>query len=144
MTLSDAAHHRFRIDNIAQPALKSAALDGSRYVDDSGRISFNVNGAGAQYGLNFTNRGPTLNANTAANGNPYTYSGTPDRLHPRAARYTYRHPGDSINISFHDGHAANFDSVESRRVDFYYPAGAVVQNPARIGDPGVYRGYVVR
>lgn len=142
--LPDSAHTKFNLDNFDQPSLKSVAFDGSRYVDGSGQISFNVNGAGSQYGVNFMNRGPTLNANTTENGNPYTYIGSPETLHPRAAKYAYRHPNDTLNITFHDGHAASFDSVGSRRIEFYYPAGSIVLQPASVGDPDVYRGYVVK
>jgi len=137
------ANHRFRVDTAGQASLKIAAADGARYIDGQGRISFNAD-TGSQFGSNFMNRSATLNVFFANNGNPYKLKNKGSlELHEHAKRFTYRHPGSSINASFLDGHAENLSNEESRSIEFWYPSGSVVNDPSLIGDPDVGRGDIV-
>ena len=133
--------HKFRIDTLGDASLKVAAMDGARYVNDEGRISFNTD-TGSNYGGNFMNRGPCLNPYYQNNGNPYKYDTDRKSLHPIAEQFSYRHIG-TMSMVFLDGHGSPFDHEESRRIDFWFPSGSVVLDPSELGDPNVRRGDIV-
>ena len=109
-------------------------MDGARYIDNQGKASFNVD-EGSQYGGNFTDRGPGLNVFYADNGSPYKFKSLAEypKLDPLAAKYTYRHPNESINVVFFDGHATNLTNIQSRSVSLWYPHRLDCDRPERPG-----------
>ncbi len=141
------ANHRFRLETVGIASDKIAAADGSRYINSEGKITFNVGDVAGAYGLNFTCRGATLNVFHQGNGNPYKFKdeggGSYPALHPDVARYTYRHPNESINAVFYDGHCENLHNVESRKVKYWFPSGSVVVSTSGLGDRSVSVGDVI-
>jgi prepilin-type N-terminal cleavage/methylation domain-containing protein/prepilin-type processing-associated H-X9-DG protein len=135
------ANHRFQIDTIGPPALKVAAMDGARYVNSEGLISFNTS-SGTEWGANFMNRGPCLNVYYQDSGNPYKYDADGENLHPFTSKYAYRH-NDKLNMAFLDGHAESMSHEESRKVTYWYPTGTIIMNPSMVGDKNVDRFDVV-
>lgn len=133
------AAYWFTLETIGNPSGKAAVLDGARYVDSQGRISFNVD-RGSNYGANFINRGPTLNVYYPSNGNPYKMISTNNRnLHPHSEKFTYRHSG-RIMMSMLDGSAAGYDNDESRVASYYFPSGSKVVNASLLGDSTLRNG----
>jgi len=135
------ANHRFKIWSLGSPSMKVAATEGSRYLDESGQVSFNTD-QGSAYGGNFMNRSPTLNCFYQGNGEPYKFIAYP-KLHPQAAKYAYRHVNDTINAVFFDGHVTNMDSIASRKVSYWFPSKSVVVDASVIGDLSVGNGHVI-
>lgn len=140
--------HNFQIDRLARPSTKVMVVEGARYIDINGQVSFNAD-EGSPYGDNFLDRGPTLNVFYQDSGSPYKFKcsskNSPDypQLNPVAAKYTYRHYGQTLNAVFFDGHAVSMGNEESRRIGYWYPTGSIVKNPDVIGDPTVKAGTVV-
>lgn len=137
-----SARHKFRVETLGISSLKVVAMDGARYVDDSGRISFNTD-TGSAWGGNFMNRGPSLNVYYQGSGNPYKYASNGKDLHANSRKYSYRHDG-KLNMVFFDGHTASMSHEESRAVEFWYPTKSVVTNPNLTGDKNARAGDVVR
>lgn len=137
--------YRFRMDTMGPPSLKVAFTEGARYIDASGRISFNTDG-GTRYGGNFINRSPVINVYYQNSGNPYKFasaSTSETRLHPDSAKFAYRH-GERMNMTFYDGHSAAFQHADTRDVDYFFPSGSVVRSVSEVPDKDAYVGYVVR
>lgn len=133
----------FRADGLGQASNKVAFTEGARYVDASGRISFNTD-AGSRYGGNFVNRSPTVNVTYQGNGNPYKFAPNGTDLHPHSIKYAYRHQQEQMNITYFDGHAELIGNTDSRDVNKYFPAGSIVRNRNGLGDKTVSVGYVVK
>jgi prepilin-type N-terminal cleavage/methylation domain-containing protein/prepilin-type processing-associated H-X9-DG protein len=135
--------HNFQIDRLNRPGAKVLAMDGARYILD-GKTSFNVD-EGSAFGGNFTDRGPGLNVFYAGNGSPYKFASEQEypKLDPMVSKYTYRHPHESINVVFFDGHAANLTNLESRAISLWYPSGSIVLDPSVLGDRSVHVGTIV-
>lgn len=139
---TEAAKYTFRLDQVGPPGEKIFAMDGSRYVMADGRLTFNIYNGNQRGGDNWVNRSPVLNARDLHNGNPYKLnSEDPVDLHASSAAYTYRHPSDTINSLFFDGHVELLDSKASRRPDFYYPSDSRVTRAYRLIGA---RGKVIR
>ena len=135
--------YQFRVDGLGRSISgKVAFMEGARYVDSSGRISFNTN-AGYRYGGNFINRSPTINVTYQGSGNPYKFAPNGTDLHPDSIKYAYRHH-EQINLAYFDGHVESLGNVDSRKVDMYFPTGSVVESTAGLGDKTVQVGYVVK
>jgi prepilin-type processing-associated H-X9-DG protein len=137
------ANHKFRTWSLGSPSGKVAATEGSRYLDDDGRVSFNTD-AGSAFGGNFMNRSPTLNVFYQASGNPYKFAASgPPKLHPDSAKYAYRHVNDTLNAVFFDGHVVNLDNLASRKVSYWFPSKSKVVDTSVIGDLTVTNGHVI-
>jgi len=137
--------YRFRADQVGNASLKVAFMEGARYIEADGRITFNTDG-GSRFGGNFMNRGPALNVYFQNTGNPYrfaTASTSETRLHLYSARYSFRH-GEKMNMTFFDGHSALFHHLDTRDVDYFWPTGSIVRNVTELPDKEAYVGYVVR
>lgn len=135
--------YRFTIDTVGTASLKVMFTEGARYIDSSGRISFNTD-SGSRYGGNFMNRSPTVNVFYQSNGNPYKFAANGKDLHKDSERLSYRHADKKMNFVFADGHSETLGHLESRDVDFYFPTGSVVRNTSGLGDRSVSTGYVVK
>lgn len=140
------ARNVFKDTTIGPPSTKVFVLDGARYLDSSGRISFNTDG-GTDFGDNFSTRGPVLNALYADNGNPYkaTRRGGQIVATQDAREITYRHGGNTaVNVVYFDGHSELLSDADTRDVDKFFPSGSVVRNPSSLADPNVRNRQVIR
>lgn len=116
-------------------------MDGSRYVlPSTGVISYNS--ASKQIdGGNFANWGPAM-SKIVDRGNPYKRES--NLQIESSKRFAYRHNGETMNLSFFDGHAETVNVQESRRVSHYFPGGSVVKNISKLDDDSVQVGSVIR
>jgi len=121
-----ASGHRFRLSTVGPPSVKAAAYDGARYMRD-GRVTFSVDPA-TSWGGNFMNRSPALNAEFQATGNPYKRDPDTGELRDMPRRVTYRHGGETINVSFLDGHVEPLDNESSRKLKYYVPSGTRIRS----------------
>ncbi|MGB0716819.1 MAG: hypothetical protein ACPGXK_13130, partial [Phycisphaerae bacterium] len=153
-----------RIDRIGNPSEKLFVADGTRYLDDKLRLDFDVAPFPRHFGA-FGTSGAFWRGSTAygvREGAPMWADPLPvqggSRGSPsdgRNLQLTYRHgergvtngtpqknPG-SINAVFYDGHVDLLGDRESRRVDMWYPRGAVVKRPLD-GLSLVEENYIIR
>jgi prepilin-type processing-associated H-X9-DG protein len=122
---SNRVRYRFRITQVGSAGHKVFALDGSRYMRDNGVQSFNITD-GVRQGDNWVSRGPALNP-FESNGSPYKVEhGDETRLNRYAEALTYRHPDQSLNAVFFDGHARSMGHIASRDPSLYWPTGSKV------------------
>jgi prepilin-type processing-associated H-X9-DG protein len=112
-----------KIDAMGPPAIKMWAMDGSRYVDTQGRITFDSLIDGNVQGGNFMTRGPAI-ATIASSGSPHRVDGT-GQLVEASLRTGFRHNA-KMNGVFLDGHADAFDNETSRNPKYYFPSGSKV------------------
>jgi hypothetical protein len=136
------SNFNFRVETIGQASIKVAFTEGSRYVDTSGRISFNTD-AGSRYGGNFVNRSPTINVKYQGNGNPYKFAANGRDLHRHSVEHAYRHQDEQMNFIYFDGHGDMLGHRESRDVDMYFPSGAEVRKTNGLGDSDARVGDVI-
>jgi prepilin-type processing-associated H-X9-DG protein len=122
--------HRMRLDTIGMVSMKVAVTEGARYVENDGTVNFqdSIDPAKTSWGSNFMNRGPGWNCYYQDAGEPYKFAKDVQgctTLGPYGAKYAYRHNGQ-ICMSFLDGHATAMDQLSSRKVDYWFPSGAVI------------------
>jgi prepilin-type N-terminal cleavage/methylation domain-containing protein/prepilin-type processing-associated H-X9-DG protein len=132
----DLAAYNFTIDGLANASAKVFALDGSRYVNGAGQITFNTFAKGIE-GHNYGTHGPV---NTQSNGTPYRMTG----LQPNdvGRDFGFRHDGNT-NAVFFDGHAATMTPAEAVDVNLYFPSGSVVTDAGNTNDPNDSNGQVI-
>ncbi|MEM6552926.1 MAG: prepilin-type N-terminal cleavage/methylation domain-containing protein [Planctomycetota bacterium] len=126
----------FQIDALPQTSTKIFAMDGARFVDAAGLITFNTFASGVD-GHNYGSYGPN-NANFA--GSPYFNDGT--GLTEIAEEFGFRH-GGATNADFFDGHAETLDYNSAIQTELYYPSGSIVVDAANTSDPGDANGDVI-
>jgi len=133
-------NYQGRLDQIAAPSGKGLLADGCRYMDvDTNEMTFN--GFVKQIdGGNFGTQSPGL-SQLLFDGSPYKFATEDQRNNAR--RVAYRHPSDSLNVQFVDGHAENFREPESRRVDLWFPKGAEILDASGTDDPNDVTGQTV-
>jgi prepilin-type processing-associated H-X9-DG protein len=153
-----------RIDRIGNPADKLFVADGTRYLDDELRLDHDISPFPTHFGA-FGTSGGWWRGSTAygvATGSPMWAEPMPVEQGSRGSpsngrnlQLSYRHgargvtngsartnPG-SINALFYDGHVDRLGDKASRRIDYWYPRGAVVQQPTE-GMTSVEEGHVIR
>jgi prepilin-type N-terminal cleavage/methylation domain-containing protein/prepilin-type processing-associated H-X9-DG protein len=150
-----------RVDNVGPPARKIAAADGTRFLDASGILDFDItpdpmyfgsftsNGAwwaGSQaYGVMAGTAnwdGTTVNVGSDSDGKSLLLSyrhGSGGANVPQGVRDN----NGSINAMFFDGHVARLDDRASRNIEFWYPTGAEAGDGALDGLTDVPNGYQV-
>jgi len=98
---------------------KVYAMDGARYVDDAGSVTFNMFMRQLRGG-NFMLYGPA----TALGGDPYRYEERNGEWvpTPTGARYAYRHRGE-MNVVYFDGHAGSLSVEDSWQAELFFPTG---------------------
>ncbi len=114
-----------KMDAMGPPSTKMWAMDGSRYVTNDGRVSFDTQIKGNSYGGNFMVRSPAL-ATPASGGSPYKVDQA-GQLQASSLRTGFRHNA-RMNGVFLDGHADSFDNETSRDPTFYFPSGSKVKS----------------
>ncbi len=117
-----------KMDVMGPPSIKMWAMDGSRYVNNQGLISFDSLIEGNDHGGNFMARSPTL-ATHLSGGSPFRVDNNGE-LVEASLRTGFRHNA-KMNGVFLDGHADSFDNDTSRSPEYYYPTGSKISNPVR-------------
>lgn len=126
----------FSLDYVGNASGKVFAIDGSRFVDSSGQITFNTFARGID-GHNYGTYGP---GNADFTGSPFNNAGVLTQI---GREFGFRH-GGSTNTVFFDGHGENLAFKESLDTDLYYPSGSVVTDAGNTSDPDDANGDVVR
>ncbi len=129
-----------KFDLMGPPSSKMWAMDGSRYVDTNGRITFDSLIKGNVQGGNFMTRGPAI-ATIASSGSPHRVDANGE-LVEASLRTGFRHNA-KMNGVFLDGHADSFDNDASRAPEFYFPTGSKIRSAFYFVAP-VNTGDVVR
>lgn len=88
----------------AQASNKVYAADGTRYYDSDGTLDFDIATAPTYFG-SFDDSGPIFRESTAYGKQG---PGAPNNL-----KLTYRHPGETINVVYYDGHVRSMKQLES-------------------------------
>ncbi|QDU70751.1 type II secretion system protein [Mucisphaera calidilacus] len=133
------------VDSVGSNSEKVFALDGTRYVDGDGTVTYSGTPRVFQGG-NFMVSGPAF---ADPGGSPYKYNVTgpgKTELTDLAKRYAYRHAG-RLNTTFFDGHAKSMDKETAQTVDYFLPTGSVIVNRSATRDsrtPFIENGYVVK
>jgi len=115
-----------KLDAMGPPSTKMWAMDGSRYVNDQGQVSFDSEVRGNVQGGNFMSRSPAL-ATVRSGGSPFRVDSRGELLES-SLRTGFRHNA-KMNGVFLDGHADSFDSDAARDPAFYFPAGSTIRTP---------------
>lgn len=126
----------FTLDYVGNASGKIFAIDGTRFVDGAGNITFNTFARGED-GHNYGTYGPN-NANF--NGSPFRNNGT---LTDIGREFGFRH-NEATNTVFFDGHGETLNFNESLDTDYYYPSGSVVINAGSTSDPNDSNGDVIQ
>jgi len=129
-----------KLDAMGPPSIKMWAMDGSRYVDTQGRISFDTLIEGNVQGGNFMTRSPAV-ATIRSSGSPHRVDNNGE-LFESSKRTGFRH-SEKMNGVFLDGHAEAFDNESSRNPEFYFPSGSTIRTPTFFVAP-VRSGEVLR
>lgn len=143
--------YQSRLGMVGPPARKVAAADGLRFMDESLNIDFDVDPAPTWFGA-FTSSGAWWAGSTEYgvqsgtsnwDGTIVNQPGSDPPARGRNLAWSYRHgcagrdtvtqsvhnnPGE-INALFFDGHVARLDDHASRKIDYWYPTGSIVQKP---------------
>lgn len=149
-----------RVNRIGPPERKIAVADGTRYLTAEGILDHDVSPWPTNFG-SFTSSGAWWAGSTAygvKSGSRNWDGDTVSRGSPSDGQnlaLSYRHRGrkvrldgtvqgnnGAINAMFFDGHVDRLTDRPSRRIEYWYPTGAVVQNPQE-GLTTVPQGYVV-
>ncbi|MEM1165964.1 MAG: prepilin-type N-terminal cleavage/methylation domain-containing protein [Planctomycetota bacterium] len=155
--------YNFTVWTLGGLSYKAMAYDGTRYIDQDGNVNpnFEQRADGIAYGEAFMSRSPVVNIGFDGNGNPHRYVDDSFEINRDAGvinggrlggngaveRVTFRHPGNTINQVFFDGHAENMDDKQIRRAQFYFPSGSEVisdgGSSGNFGDPTLRTGDIV-
>lgn len=145
-----------RVNDVGSPAEKIIFADGTRYLlweGNSLTYDFDVHPYNGLFG-SFTCAGGWWQGSTAwgVGDKDRTVDGRPIRYanpsNGESQRWSYRHgtrPGrqGKIEAAFFDGHVEVLSNKDSRKIDYWYPRGTIVQTPEE-GMTLVEKGYKVR
>jgi prepilin-type N-terminal cleavage/methylation domain-containing protein/prepilin-type processing-associated H-X9-DG protein len=126
-----------KMDAMGPPSIKMWAMDGSRYVDTQGRITFDSLIGGNVQGGNFMTRSPAV-ATVRSSGSPHRVDNSGE-LVEASLRTGFRHNA-KMNGVFLDGHAESLDNETARPPEYYFPSGSTIRSasyfvaPVRVGD----------
>lgn len=117
---------RNRINQVGpSPSQKIVVADGTRYVDNTKALDFDASAGAGTFGI-FTSGTPQYTRNVA-----YGASGPGQ---PFNLPLSFRHPGNSLNAAFFDGHTENLKQEEVwTDMAKWAPSGSIVPDGA-IGD----------
>ena len=118
-----------KLSSVGDATRKIAALDGTRYVDQTTGVETYNSAAKQIEGGNFSVIGPSMSY-VVSNGEPYRRDTS--ALLKISRRFAYRHVGDTLNAVFYDGHAQNLTAKQSTRVDMHFPTGSKVVDPTQL------------
>ena len=113
---------RNRMDQVGSPSAKIIVADGTRYVDEGGILDFDASARAGTFGM-FTSGTPQWSGNIAY--------GADARGAPNNLPLSFRHPNNSLNAAFFDGHTENLKQEEVwRDMSQWAPTGSVVPDSA--------------
>ncbi len=117
--------YRPRLDLVGtQPSNKVIVSDGTRYLDTF--LDFDITPKPSIYG-SFTDAGPIFNGSAAFGRD------RPDS--PKNWQLSFRHPGNSINVAYYDGHVGSMKNTQAwKDATPWYPGGSVY-NSGGVGTP---------
>ncbi|MEQ9454758.1 MAG: prepilin-type N-terminal cleavage/methylation domain-containing protein [Phycisphaeraceae bacterium] len=140
---SGIPNYSSKLDFVGPNSEKVYALDGARFLNSSGEMTFNGITRQLQGG-NFMVGGPAFGD---PGGSPYKYENfqqnEPTEL---SRRYAFRHNGQ-LNSVFFDGHAELLTMEKATTVDHFLPSGAVIVQRGQTRDrrsPVIANGYVIK
>lgn len=120
---ADMNGYQPQVGRVGRAELKVATMDGTRFVNTRGEVSFNAFSYQDEGG-NFMNVGAAM---AGHEGDPHTLgSSDPNFTEDEKRlmeRFAYRHDGKMI-VSFFDGHANLMDMDESRKAMYWFPSGS--------------------
>jgi prepilin-type processing-associated H-X9-DG protein len=122
--LSVPSNYRPKIERIGSPGEKIYVMEGTRYVETEGRISF-LGRFIEPYGGNFM----AFGAAAPIGGEPLA------RSEELRKRYALRHFDDSMNVGFFDGHVEERTYYELLDINMYYPKGTQILDASKTLDP---------
>jgi prepilin-type N-terminal cleavage/methylation domain-containing protein/prepilin-type processing-associated H-X9-DG protein len=114
-----------KMDAMGPPSIKMWAMDGSRYVNNQGLVSFDTLIKGNNHGGNFMSRSPAL-ATPRSGGSPFRVDNSGE-LSESSLRTGFRHNA-KMNGVFLDGHADSFDNESAREPEYYFPTGSEIRS----------------
>jgi prepilin-type N-terminal cleavage/methylation domain-containing protein/prepilin-type processing-associated H-X9-DG protein len=153
--------YRSRLDKVGPPASKIFAADGTRFLDENGLLDHDVAPFSTQFG-SFATSGGWWSGSTAygvVSGSQNwggQSMGRGSRSDGRNLNLTYRHKNrrvargtvrtnkGAIQAAYFDGHVELLTDKASRKVDLWYPKGAVMLNQNEGLSTLVREQYVVR
>ncbi|MEM7682616.1 MAG: prepilin-type N-terminal cleavage/methylation domain-containing protein [Planctomycetota bacterium] len=109
------------LENVGSASEKVFVLEGNRFVDANGDVSFN-NFVRQVQGGNWMVPGPSMKGYPSV---PHTRDASGD-ITDINRRYANRHSGDSMNLLFFDGHAESANATDQLVASWYVPEGTVV------------------
>jgi prepilin-type N-terminal cleavage/methylation domain-containing protein len=113
------AMYRPRTDLLGvQPSQKVVLADGTRYLDDvAAGLDFDPRPSQQQFGA-FVDGGPIFNGST-----PY---GRAFHTAPSNIKLSFRHPGDTFDVGYWDGHVSRMKSLDAWKNPYpWYPGGSI-------------------
>jgi prepilin-type processing-associated H-X9-DG protein len=121
------------LNRIGGASTKTYLIEGVRYVNSAGKITFNAFNY-QDDGGNFMLYGPA----TPLNGDPLWWTADDRRA------VAFRHNKQTMNVAMFDGHVESHadDSDDVLDIDRYFPSGFTVKNPRR--DPNASAGDMIR
>jgi prepilin-type processing-associated H-X9-DG protein len=151
-----------RIDRVGSPGRKVFLADGTRYLDDQQLLDHDVAPFPNHFGA-FTTSGAWWRGSTAYgvhpdapnwNGlNSSSHVGSPSKGQNLVLSYRHGmprknngHPQNNkgfLNTLFYDGHVDKLTDRQSRKIELWYPKGAIVTDNTQ-GLTNVPLGYVIR
>jgi prepilin-type processing-associated H-X9-DG protein len=117
-----------KITKIGLPARKVFLADAARYVDETGRFTYDVG-----YAL--------FGAGSYSGSGAWWIDSREYGQYSPAADYSYRHD-DGIAVAFYDGHCEYLKREQSHKAVYWYPKGTVLTKGSD-GAGGEPSGYIV-
>lgn len=110
-----------KVSQVGDAERKVYAMDGARYIDDAGGVTFNAFMRQLRGG-NFMLYGPAA----VLGGDPFRWEEVGGEWKPSGigARYAYRHRGE-MNVVYFDGHAGSLTVEQSWEAALFFPTGSV-------------------
>jgi len=114
----------------AQPSNKVLMADGTRYLEN-GRLDFDIGPSPGIYG-SFMEAGPIYDAATA-------YGRRAPTSAPGNVKLSFRHPNQSFNVTYYDGHAATMTSTKAwTDATPWYPGGSLFNGGNATPESGAF------
>lgn len=135
-------HYQSKINQIGTPANKIMAADGARLVNQSSIQAEDIRNLPTLYG-SFASAGAWLSESNeyGARDDSNNWNGTTivdgSMSQGGNLRYSYRHKSKNhsldaqgnngkINALFFDGHVESLNDFQSRKIDYWYPKGGII------------------
>ncbi len=125
-------------ERIGTPSNKVYVLEGARYIDAGGFVTFN-HFRYQDEGGNFMAFGPGIGKDPDPTHLDRNGVELPEELNEVNAKYAWRHEG-GMNLAFFDGHCEHRKWKETLGIQMYFPSGTIITRDFRTQDPNDYMG----